>query len=159
MYKVEETKDSDRICNIMCNELLFNTSMPDEDRELFKRGEWTPNPDNRWRFLAASVDGKDIGIIRFGHFTNISTDIHPHFLPTYWGKHISDTFYPLFCQWIAENTNYWKFIVLAPLSEKAVIAAADRNGFNIEGLLRGAVLWNSKVQDVVVMSKFIGSNK
>lgn len=148
------TEDSDAITTVMCNSDLFIASMPDEDRREWRHGTWEPNLHN-WTYLEVLQDDEVIGIVRYQSFSLVAVDIHYHILPQYWGTKISDKVHKELVKYLLKNTQYHKIILQSPRCCEHVIRAAHRNDFALEGVLKGATLWDGNIEDVVLMSKFI----
>ena len=145
--------DFHKIIRIMSDPILFEASMTDEDIELNNQGRWML--DTNIHYLGLEKDGECIGIVRFSQLTSITIDYHWHLLPQYWGTSLSDEFVKLVDEWFKENTSIHKVVIQSPQVCTHVYKAAIRNGFSVEGVLTGGILWRGKVQDLILMSRFI----
>lgn len=149
---ITQTEDRDLIKKIMCNKLLFKVSMPDEDIAALEAGIWEPSDSA----VYLNYDGK--AIIRLYQLTNISVDMHIHLLPEYWGSGISDEMAREIEDWLIQNTNYCKIVVQTPQCCREVLQAAVRDGYQLEGVLTGAIFWRGKVENMVILAKFLNRN-
>jgi RimJ/RimL family protein N-acetyltransferase len=154
MLKIERTTDLNLVKEVMTNKALFEASMPDEDIAALKEGQWNPSPYG-WTYLKLEKDNKIIGILRYMHLSNITVDLHWHLLPEYWGSGLSDKFQEELEKWFRKNTKVFKITVQTPSACKHTIKAAARVGYEIEGMLIGAIVWRDKVEHLVLMSKFL----
>jgi RimJ/RimL family protein N-acetyltransferase len=154
MVVVQDT-DIETVKSIFSNKQLFNASMPDEDRMQNDLGLWEPDPNCVWEFVELCNNDEVVGIIRYQPISIVAIDCHIHLLPKYWGSKLSDEIIPAFEQYILKNTKYHKLQVQCPQCCKHTIQCAARHGFEIEGVLMGASFWDNKIENLVLMGKFI----
>jgi RimJ/RimL family protein N-acetyltransferase len=146
---IEKTTDLSLIKEIMCDKILFEASMPDEDLQLYALNEW--NPTLNCMYL--NYDNK--AIIRLFDLSNITADMHVHLLPKYWGTGVSDELQSTVEDWIKENTQYCKIVIQTPQCCESVLKASSRNGYTLEGILTSGIYWRGNIENVILMSKFI----
>ena len=149
MVLIRAESDKAVIKQIMCDPLLFNASMPDEDIAAFKAGTWEPN-DN-----AIYLNYDDKAIIRLYPLTNLSVDMHIHLKSEFWGTGVSDEMSKHIEQYLIENTQFCKIVIQTPACCREVLKAATRDGYSLEGILTASILWRDKVENLILMSKFI----
>lgn len=154
MIKVQIT-DIETVKTVFEDKVLFDASLPDPDRILRDQGLWHPDPNCVWEFVEIVNDDVVVGIIRYQPISIVAIDCHIHVLSKFWGNKISDEIIPAFEKYIEQNTKYHKLQVQCPASCKHTMLCAARHGFEIEGVLMGASFWNNKVEDLVLMGKFI----
>lgn len=155
-YSITQTTDMCLIKQIMCNNTLFKASMPDEDITLLELNLWEPPRD--CTYLVYTKGSKAIGIVRLYHLTNITVDLHMHLLPKYWGRGESERFTVHINQWLRDHTQYCKIMIQTPQCCEHVLKAASREGYQLEGVLSGAICWRGNIENLVLMSKFIDRN-
>ncbi len=109
--------------------------------------------DSNWLILSSGHD--IIGYLRFAYFSSISASVHGYVKPKYWGLGISDEFNKKVDEWFKLNTTVFKLIVFTPRCCEQVIKAVVRMGYEIEGVMMLAVVWRQKVENLVILSKFI----
>lgn len=143
------TNDKDVIKQIMCDPLLFKASMPDEDLAALKAGTWEPHD----QCIYLNYDNK--AIIRLYSLTNLSVDMHIHLKPEFWGTGTSESLAAAVEKYLVENTNFCKIVIQTPACCRAVLKAATRDGYSLEGILTASILWRDKVENLILMSKFI----
>ena len=148
---VKFTSDKRLIKSIMTTEVLFNTSMPDEDIALLKAGKWETATD--CQHLIVRMEKDPVAIIRLYAISNITVDVHVHMLPGYWGTGVSDDMQAKMERFLIENTQYCKLVVQTPQCCRHVLKAATRSEFQLEGILTSAILWRDKIENIVLMSK------
>lgn len=154
MIKIQTT-DIETVKNVFEDKVLFDGSLPDQERKLRDMGLWEPDPTGSWDFVEVLKDDEVIGIIRYQPISIVAIDCHIHILSKYWGTRVSDEVIPVFEAYIRDNTKYHKLQVQCPKCCVHTIKAAARHGFEIEGVLMGAAYWDGKVEDLVIMGKFI----
>ena len=155
MIVVQDT-DLETVKTIFKNKQLFDACLPDEDRVQREVGTWEPDPNGVWDFLEICLNDKVIGIVRYQPLSIVAVDIHPAVLPEYWGTNMTEKFMPKVEEYFKCNTKYHKLQIQCPQCCKHTIRAAARIGFEIEGVLIGATYWNEKIENLVMMGKFIG---
>ena len=152
-YEVECTADVRIIKEVMCHEVLFKASMPDEDIELYKYGRWEPAMN--CQYLVFKRLGKPVAIIRLFELSNITVDMHVHLLPKYWGKGTSEKLNKYVEQWLTDNTKYCKIVIQTPQCCSNVLKAAVREGYELEGMLTAGICWRGSIESIVLMAKHI----
>lgn len=152
-YRVEQSTDKGLIKQIMTDNRLFKASMPDEDIVALEHNVW--EPDDSCKYLVFYKAEIPIAVIRLYTLANLTVDMHVHLLPEYWGDGTSRTVETYVEDWLKENTNYCKIVIQTPQCCKNVLVAATREGYELEGVLTGAIYWRNKIENIVLMSKFI----
>ncbi len=148
-----KTNNYDVIKQIMCDPKLFKASMPDVDLVDFEAGTWEPRQDLTY----LNYDGK--AIIRLEQVSSIAVCIHPHLHSDFWGNGTSHMLEEELEKWLVENTQYCKAIIMTPQCCREVLQAAVREGYSLEGILTASVLWRDKVENLIILSKFIRGSK
>ena len=151
--EIQVTTDKRLIKSVMGHDVLFKASMPDEDIAVYEKGEWVPATD--CQHLVCDLEGESIAIIRLYAVSNLTVDMHVHLIPEYWGKGVSNHLQPAIEKFLEENTNYCKIVIQTPQCCRQVLQAATREGFELEGILTSAILWRNKIENIVLMSKFL----
>lgn len=147
VIKVES--DLNKVKEIMDDKKLFLSSMPDEEVKEYLRGTWEPKTD------CIYLNYKDIAVVALYNISNLTVDIHPKLRSEYWGSGLSDELQEAIEDWLKRNTGYGKMIIQTPECCREVLQAAVRNGYYLEGLLTAGILWRGKVENIVLMSKFL----
>lgn len=154
MVTVELTTDLDLVKEILTNRDLFYRSMPDEDILAYEQGTWYPS-DIGWNYLLIKKDDLPVGIIRFQYITSTTADIHGHMLPQYWGTRAVPQAEQAMEDWFLANSYVYKLVIQTPKPCLHIVKFAAKSGFEIEGCLTGAILWRKKLEDLILLSKFI----
>ena len=155
--KVQFTNDNSLIKQIMTDEVLFKASMPDEDVSRLETGNWEPATD--CYHVVCKLRDEPIAIARLYSISNLTVDMHLHLLPKYWGTGISSEVSSKIEEFLISNTNYCKIIIQTPQCCREVLKAATREGYELEGILTSGIFWRGKVENIIIMSKFLNRNK
>lgn len=151
--KLIPTTNTNLIKSIMLDEDLFYASMMDIDIKNFEEGNWEPSPN--FTYLLAKEGSDAVGLVRLHDFTPVAIDVHFSILPKYWGTGVSNKVQKTLEHWLIDNTPYIKIITQTPRACEEVIKAQLRNGYQIDVALPNTTLWRNKVEDLVIMSKYI----
>lgn len=139
----------DVVKQIMCDPKLFNASMTDEDINEFQNGNWEPRADNTY------LNYDDKAIIILDQVSPLTVCSHPHLRSEYWGTGESHKLEVELEKYLLSNTAYRKVIIMTPQCCREVLKAATREGYALEGILTAATLWRDKVENLIIMSKFL----
>ena len=128
--------------------------MVDEEHAALIKGEWIPDPLANWVIL--EVDGEIVGVARCYRFTEICMDVHIHILPKFWGKKVPTLYMEAFNDWVlATYPQVHKLVAKCPRTCMHPIRAALDAGFEVEAVLPQCSLWRGKIENLVILGKFI----
>lgn len=153
--KVERTTDQKLIASVLSDPQFYEVALPDEEIAAIEDGR-VDEIISTSHWLTLSDDKKLYGLTRVDYMTSVTSSVHGYLKPKYWGTSISAQFAPLVETWFRENTNIHKLVALSPKCCTHVLQSVARMGYEIEGLLVGAIYWRGKIEDLVILSKFIG---
>lgn len=158
MIEVQATIDLDLIKKIMLEDpKLFYACSSDDELVDYGLSQWNPNSNQN--YLVLRQEGEIIGYGHWNYITNITADGHARLCSKYWGSGLSQEAYKAAEDWFKEHTQVYKFVLKIPQSQEHALKAAAAAGYEVEGVLMGAIVWRNKVENLILMSKFIRRDK
>ena len=155
MFRIEETKDRALLDELIKDDKLANAALMDEELAALEQGLSIVDFD-RHRYLVFYRGAVALGFMKFEPITNVTLGYHSYIRSEFWGLDIANKLVPLLDDWFRENTKYLKITVQTPECCREVLQFAARNGFEVEGVLTGGIFWRGKLENLILMSRFIG---
>ncbi len=147
------TDNKATVVGVLKNTQLQAVALTEDERLLINTDQYELNKE--YSYLSIYSDEELIGILILRPLTTITVDCHWFLLPHTWGTGLSDSVVQELDRWLNVNTHYTKVCVQTPHSCKEVLEACARNGFKMEGLITKGICWNNRVEDMIILSRFI----
>lgn len=158
MIQILREKNKQNIIDFLkSDEKLCYAALMDEELIQLKEGTWEPLP--YCTYLRLESNNKLVGYVKFEYITNVCVCYHWYLSSKHWGSGLSNELSDAVDKWFVKSTPIHKIIIQSPQTCKEVLQAAARNGFEVEGVLTGAIYWRGKIENMVLMSKFIKRSK
>lgn len=146
LINFELTRDMKVIDSVMLNPVLWKLSVGTEE-----------DPPSKYiglpglTYVSCFCDSKFVGLINYNFIAVRVMQIHPHILPEFWGK-ISQAVVAKFISNLRNQQVVTKLVAMIPKCCRHTRMFAARNKFKREGKLSRAVMYNDKVQDLIIYS-------
>ena len=155
MVRVERCMDIDLLNSIFLDDArMREASLTDDELNYLQAGGNVINP-NVSIYLIVYNNDNIAGLIKYEPLTSIMVSYHVYLKSAFWGTGISHELKQVLDHYFLNNTSFHKILVQTPRVCENVIKAAIREGFEIEGVLVGGIFWRGKVENLVLMSRFI----
>lgn len=147
MLSLKPTQDVKRISKIMLTRPLPDVSLSDEELQMLEAGTW--HPDMLAEYYIVQKDEKDCAVVKVDHFTNQAACCHFFLLPKFWGTGESLTI----VNYVVDELKATKIVTMVPQPCEHVMKLAVKAGFEIEGVLKDAVVWRNILTNLIIMGK------
>ena len=145
MITLRLTTDKELILSTLCEPIIWKKTRCDgEDMKSFQ----IPPTSLYFKILN---DGEYTGLLEVLEQNSITLTIHYYVLPQYWGKKIGVNSLQCLIKFLQHNLPYKKLITWTADEQKQVIQAALEGGFQIEGHLTNACMFNNTIQGVTIL--------
>lgn len=91
----------------------------------------------------------------FSYFTTIMGECHYFAASKHWQTKVPLEAYYLLEDWLKENTFLTKLMSTCPQSCTNVLKFHTKTGYEIEGVLVNGTIWRGKIENLIMISKFI----
>lgn len=144
------SKDEKLITQIMTEPKLFQATYGQSiDTKDFKI-------DYNWVYHIASYDDKIVGLFKVRELTKILIEVHIYILPKYQNRHLPIAVTIQAIKWIQNNTQYRNISTFVPEDCIHVIKFLDSLNFKPVGFLPHGVIYNKRVQGLLMYNKEVG---
>ena len=146
-----ELTDDQTILNFLLQPVVKDSAFTDEDIVTADAGLF--QLENESEYVGLYKELTLIGVIKYEYLTTITVRVHPYILPNHmrsWLDSMDE------CdEWFIKNTMAHKYVVQTPQCCKSIIKMLHIQGFQLEGALIAALFWRGKIENLVLMSRFI----
>lgn len=132
---------------------LAEASLSDE--HLYDLKHNTSIIDANSTYLNIYKANEKVAMCRFQQMYNITGSYHIYIASSRWGNGDSLQVSDAVDKWILDNTICHKITNVTPQCCEHVLKAAMKTGFRAEGILIGATFWRGKIENIVLLSKFL----
>lgn len=157
MIRVERCTDADLLNSILLEDKrLREASLTDDELHYLQAGGNVIN-FNCSTYLLVYNDDNICGFVKYEPLTSIMVSYHVYINSNTWGSGLSHEIKQALDHYFLSSTTFHKILIQTPRVCENVIKAAIREGFEVEGILVGGIYWRGKVENLVLMSRFIRS--
>ena len=110
---------------------------------------------NNSNYIGVYVKDELITVIKYEYMTPVTVCYHFYLRKDLWGKGIAGPIAKELDKWFLEKTSVHKLCIYAPEPCKHTIRTARLVGWTLEGVLTSSVVWKGKIENMIILSRFI----